>query len=145
MDSNPTRVRYAQNKRAFVDVIGDPFALPEPIEGEYYRLKRRTAIKTFNIDDAGSATARAAQPNKMDFFCDVDNAVGEVVTNKVLLERFWRTYLDDEPALNQAQRNELEQRIGRKFVVRRISPVREYFKTIRRKLGETRVATPLQG
>lgn len=136
MDSNPTRARYAQNKAAFVEVIGDPYAIPEPIEGEYYRLKRRTQVNVFQIDDGGSATPRAAQPNKMDFFCDVENAVTEVINNQIVLDMFWCTYLDDEPLLNQQQRNDLEQRIGKKFAARRISPVKEYFKTIRRKLGE---------
>lgn len=143
-DSNPTRVRYAQNKAAFNDVIGDPYAKPDPIEGQYYRLKRRSTMRVANIDDVGHATGNAARPNAMDFFCDVERCVNQVITNKHVLENFWITYLEDDPLLNQHERNELEQKIGKKFAAHRISPVARYFVTIRRPLASKR-GNPAQG
>lgn len=134
-DSNPTRVRYAENKAAFDEVIGDPFAKPEPIEGAYYRRKQRSSTHLSKIDDVGHGSRNPATPNDIDFFADVENIVAEVIHNKVLLDKFWRTYMFDEPLLGQVERSKLEQKIGRRFVTRRIVPVRRYFIAIRRPIG----------
>lgn len=127
-----TRVRYAENKAAFVDIIGDPYALPEPIEGAYYRLKMRSQVGSQRITDLGHATANPARPNTMDFYADVERTVKEAVTNPTLLEKFWKTYLCDEEVLGQVERNRLEQIIGRKFRACKIFPAGQYFISVRR-------------
>ncbi len=131
-DTNPTRVRYAQNKAAFDDIIGDPFTVPDPVEGAYYRLKRSGGIKATQFTGLGQGTTNLAKPNIMDFFCDVELTVELVIKNDTLLARFWKTYLDDELLLGQAERASLEQRIGKKLRAFRISPASRYFVSIRK-------------
>lgn len=144
-DSNPTRVRYAQNKAAFDEVIGDPFASPDPIEGEYYRLKRQTCMKVASYDDIGHGSKNMAKPLVQDFFCDVERIVESVIAPG-RLKYFWAAYLYDDPdALTPTERNVVEQAIGRKFAAFKISPVRRYFISIRRPIGQRKVAAPLKG
>lgn len=133
-DSNPTRVRHAQFKAAFDEVIGDPFA-PEPIEGGYVRLKRKTPVKIMQLDDLSSGSKNPARPLVNDFFIDVENAIRDVITDPEILQQFWETYLWEEPVLNQDQRNAIEQMLGKKFIARRLVPVDRYFITIRQKRG----------
>lgn len=135
-DTNPTRSRFAQNKRAFEDVLGDPSATPEPVDGHYNMLRARSLIKAQKINfDEGRATANPARPNVIDFICDVENAVKKVLkSDKSLLQRFNNTYIHDVSTgteLNQVERTALEQRIGRLFIIRKISPVARYFTAIR--------------
>lgn len=137
MDSNLTRVRQAeefrQNKLAFEDVLGDPFAIPEPIDGHYNTLRSRSSIKVArNNFDEGQATANPARPNVIDFSCDVDRVITEVIKGKKVLQSFLNTYMFGELELNSAERTVYEQRMGRLFIERRISPVARYFTTIRR-------------
>jgi hypothetical protein len=134
-DKNPTRARHADNKKAFVDVLGDPFA-PEPIEGHYNLLKRRSSIGAMKTNfDEGQATDNPARPNALDFFCDVERVVKEVIQDRNILNKFETIYMIGEiekPELSQAERNRLEQRLGKLFKAYRISPVSKYFISIRR-------------
>lgn len=137
MDSNPTRVRQAeefrQNKQAFEDVLGDPFAVPEPIDGHYNTLRSRSSIKVArNNFDEGQATANPARPNVIDFTCDVDRVITTVISCKKVLQSFLNTYMFGELELNSKERTVYEQQMGRLFIERRISPVARYFTTIRR-------------
>jgi hypothetical protein len=123
---------YSKNKAAFDEVIGDPFAL-EPIEGAYLRFKRRAQIKIQHINDLGHGTVNPARPLINDFFCDVENIIAEVITDPDRLDEFWDTYLYEEPVLTTAQRNYLEQRLGKKFWVRGLIPVKNYFIAVKRR------------
>lgn len=137
---NPTRARHAENKKAFNDVLGDPFAKPEPIDGHYNLLKRRSTIAAVqNNFDEGRATSNRVRPNPMDFFCDVERVIEEVIPDKNLLNKFISCYIIgdiESTELAQTERNRLEQRIGWLFLAHQISPVRKYFTTIRRPLHD---------
>jgi hypothetical protein len=134
-DSNPTRARrneeFSLNKAAFDEVIGDPYAI-EPFDGGYLRFKRQTQIKLQQINDLGHGTINPARPLINDFFCDVENIVKEVLTDPEFRNRFWKTYLYEVPMLNAAERNRVEQRLGKKFWLRGLIPVKNYFIAIRR-------------
>lgn len=136
-DSNLTRSRQAEvfraNKLAFDDVLGDPAAIPEPIDGHYNTLRSRSSIKVArNNFDEGQATANPARPNVIDFTCDVDNVIGSVIKDKKLLHLFHQTYIFGSVELTQKERTVLEQEMGSIFRHRGISPVSRYFTTIRR-------------
>lgn len=136
-DSNPTRARRAEefqaNKRAFDDVMGDPTAIPEPIDGHYNTLRSRSSIKVAkNNFGEGQATANPARPNVIDFACDVENVINSVIKDKNVLQSFTNTYIFGSVELNQKERTVLEQQIGKVFRNRGISPVSRYFTTIRR-------------
>lgn len=132
-DSNPTRVLYAQYKRAFDEVMGDPFAL-EPIEGAYSQFKRRSAMRIAEVNDLGHGVVNPARPLVNDFFCDVENAVRDAIPDDEERQTFWETYLLDEPLLSQPERTRLELALGKKFIARRLVPVNRYFVVIRHKL-----------
>lgn len=140
MDSNPTRTwqaeEFRENKIAFDDVIGDPTAIPEPIDGNYNTVRRRSSIKVAKNDfDESHGTANPARPNVIDFVCDVDNVVSAVISNEDLLQRFYNVFVygDDPKELSQKERTMLEQRMGRLFRKRKISPVTRYFTAIRKR------------
>lgn len=144
-DSNVTRARiksiYADNKIAFEDVFGDPFGVPDPTDGHYYSLKTRGLIAAMNNNfDEGKATRNAAMPSILDFFCDVDRVVEDVLTQASDRQRFIDTYITQIAidALTQKQRSDIEQAMGKLFLSRRISPVTRYFKVIRQPGKETR-------
>lgn len=131
MDSNPTRARradeYRFNKAAFDEVIGDPFSDDEDRqEGSYPRFKRK-GLKVQQINDLGHGSVNPARPLFSDFFVDVENIVEEVITDPEQLGRFWETYLYEEPVLTPEERNLLEQRLGKKFRLRGLIPVKNYF------------------
>lgn len=140
-DSNKTRVgnreRFQENKSAFVDVFGDPFAKPEPIEGSYTRLKRRSTIQVQHISDETHDTKNPMKPNIYDYFCDVERAVDDALTDTDTQRRFVETYITEEStnALTQSERTKIEQEIGKRLRVRKITPSTRYFKVIRKPLG----------
>lgn len=136
-DSNRTRARrteeFQYNKRAFDDVMGDPTAIPEPIDGHYNTLRSRSSIKVAkNNFGEGQATANPARPNVIDFACDVENVINSVIKDEKVLQLFLDTYIFGEVNLDQKERTVLEQQIGKVFRNRGISPVSRYFTTIRR-------------
>lgn len=128
---------FLYNKNAFNDVIGDPFA-KEPIEGHYITLNKRSVIRVANNQfDVGKATRNTAQPNIMDFVCDVERVVGDVFDNdKQRISDFYTTYVTEEFILiSPADRIGIEQTIGKFFRRRKISPVSKYFTTLRNSVG----------
>lgn len=144
-DTNVRRARqnerYAEYKRAFDDVIGDPFAKPEPIMGHYTGMKNRSAIMVAknNFGD-GHATGNAARPNPIDFFCDVERTVEIAIDDKNVLIKFADTYIIEstETAFTAQERMYLEMKIGKAFMDHGISPVSNYFKTVRQSIGTTK-------
>lgn len=123
---------YSANKRAFDDVIGDPFAKPEPIQGQYQILKSRGLIAAMKTNfDEGKATRNPATPRLMDFFCDVENVIARNLDSEQQA-KFTEAYLyEDEDALTTAERSDIEQKLGRLFRARKISPVSRYFRAVR--------------
>lgn len=135
-DQNPTRARHAAYKKAFTEILGDPFALEE-IEGQYNEMRRKCPMHIQRLNGLGHETKNPAKPNAMDFYCDVERVIEEVVDTN-LLPKFEKIYIMgdiDNPQLSQAQRNRLEQRIGKLLIAHKIYPVRDYFKTIRKRRG----------
>lgn len=136
MDSNPTRARRERNRVAFCEILGDPFE-GEQIDGMYHKLSRRSTVGAVNNNfEEGQATANPARPSSSDFFCDVERTIEEVITDKTMLKRFIITYIhgdvDSTEALPKSVCQELQQRIGKLFRAYKISPVSEYFKTVRK-------------
>lgn len=132
----PRRRDFAANRRAFIDVFGDPSVKPEAMVGYYQTLKGRGLIQAMkNNFDEGKATRNPASPIAMDFFCDVDRVVSDTLTEDER-ERFIDVYIEesDEHSLNKQQRTDIEQRIGRVLREKGVSPVRKYFTTVRRSL-----------
>ena len=149
MDSNVSRVRradrFAENKAAFDDVIGDPYAFPEPIDGQYARYKQRSSIRVANNDfDSGHATPNVLRPSPLDFFCDVERAVEDALTEDEKT-KFLQTYIWEEgKAFTQQERIDIEQRVGQVLRDRKISPVTLYFRVTRQSVGTTNRANKIK-
>lgn len=127
---------FLYNKNAFNDVIGDPFALPEPIEGHYITLQKRSSVRVADNDfDIGKATRNSAQPNVMDFLCDVESLIGNYFEGSLTFQQqFIRTYItEEETCFDVKERVTIEQALGRYFRRYKLSPVSKYFQTIRQK------------
>lgn len=146
-DTNATRAgkkeRFADNKQAFNDVFGDPFAKPEAIEGSYNRLKRRSSINVQQINDSVADTKYPAKPSIHDFFCDAERAVDDVIQDETTSRYFVQTYVTEETltAFTQDERTKLEQEIGKRLHARKISPVTRYFSVIRQPTGGSALRT----
>jgi hypothetical protein len=146
VDSNASRVRradrFAENKAAFDDVIGDPYAYPEPIDGQYARYKQRSSIRVANNDfDSGHATPNTSRPSPLDFFCDVERAVEDALTDDEKV-KFLQTYIWEEgEAFSSQERIVIEQKVGQVLRDRKISPVTLYFRVVRQSVGTTNQAT----
>lgn len=123
------------NKDAFNDVIGDPFGIPEPVQGHYMKLQQRSSIQVSkNEFDMGKATRNTAQPNVIDFVCDVDRIVNAgLVELGLRLTDFEETYIIEstEDTFTAKERMQIEQKIGKLFRSHKLSPVSKYFTTIR--------------
>jgi hypothetical protein len=135
-----SRERFLANKRAFDDVIGDPYAYPLPITGHYITLKSRSSIAAMNNNfDEGKATRNPATPNIIDFFCDVERILTLNLQTEVEVGKFTRTYITEDDLgeiFTAPERTKLEQEIGKAFRVYSIAPVSKYFTTIRQKTGD---------
>jgi hypothetical protein len=127
--------KFAENRRAFVDVFGDPKAQPEAIPGQYQTLKSRgnMASALGNIGE-GKTTKNMASPCIVDFFCDVDKVV-RLELNDEEYKLFAKTYIYEVESggLTDNERNNIEQRLGKLFRLRGISPVVRYFMAFRKK------------
>lgn len=131
--------RVARNKKAFDDVIGDPYAKPEPIEGHYALLRNRSSLSIAEPERQAPSPQNPARPNALDFFCDVESAVADgldVWNSKCISfqNKFNNTYFVEDPSypsFDQKERAGIEQCIGNILVARSISPVAKYFTTIR--------------
>jgi hypothetical protein len=137
-DSNVSRARaterFQKNKRAFDEIIGDPFAHPEPIYGQYHLLKRRSSISAAkNNFDEGRTTGNKARPSIVDFFCDVERTIENAISEKNILIKFADTYINEstDTAFTAKERSEIEQVVGKAFREHGISPVTIYFTAIR--------------
>lgn len=135
-DTNPTRARAAKYKKAFDDVIGDPFS-PYDTHGYYGALKHRSLLSaTKNNFGESKATVYPAKPNIVDFCVDVERVIQSVLgDDHGLLRDFITTYVMEqggEVLLTQQERSYIEQRMGKLFTVRGISPVTRYFSYIRK-------------
>jgi hypothetical protein len=131
----PRGREFAANKRAFTDVFGDPFALPEALTGHYQSFKSKGLLQAMKCNfDEGKATGNAARPNVIDFYCDVERIVHNELT-KPEVERFIDIYLEEtgDGGLSPEYRSELEQRIGRGLRRAGITSVRLYFSVRRSK------------
>lgn len=126
-------INIKANKAAFDEVLGDPFADPEK-DGWYNIFKWRGVIGSARYSDDGHTTATPGRPSQTDFFVDVENIVKRIVGQR-LIDKFANTYMlgetEEDKILTGLQRDELEQRIGRAFRVHGISPVSQYFTTVR--------------
>lgn len=131
--------RAAENKSAFDEIIGDPFAKPEAISGHYMTIKSRGAVQAAqNNFDEGIATRNPACPNVTDFVCDVERTLELTLTPAELI-MFVNTYiyeLTGNGTFDQSARSRIEQRVGKAFRDNRISPVSKYFTAIRRKTND---------
>src|SRR5258708_1220483 len=150
-DSNTRRVRanerFAENKRAFDEVIGDPFAKPDPIYEHYPLLKRRSSISAAkNNFDEGRATGNSARPSPVDFFCDVERTIETTLQDRILLIKFGDTYIIEstETAFTPQERSDLEQAVGKAFRENGISPVSVYFTTVRQSIGTSKRGREIQ-
>lgn len=135
------------NKIAFEDVVGDPFAKPEPVDGQYFLLARRSTINVMdNNFDLGKGTRNAAQPSVVDFYCDVDRALIDSLSTHEL-ELFRDTYVTEvrDDAFTPKERMQIEQKLGKLFRQRKLSPVSKYFKTIRQSVNSIRAKERSQG
>jgi DNA-binding phage protein len=137
-DANYNRTQHAKNRKAFEDILGDPFAMPDSIDGHYHRMKFRSLLMAAKFDfDEGTVTANSAKPTAVDFYCDVELMVREVITDEESFMKFIETYLtkpDGLTDLTAIERDFYEQRLGRMFRARGISPVAKYFTAIRQQV-----------
>jgi hypothetical protein len=135
---NSTIERRNRNRTAFVEVLGDPGEEKrniEPVDGWYQTFKTRGTIAAMRNNFDQSATSRnPAAPSVLDFFCDVESSIKAALTDEELLNKFWKTFVTGESTsewLDPQLKDRLQQKIGRLFVKRRISPVHRYFISIR--------------
>ncbi len=141
MDSNLSRARarerWMENKLAFDDIIGDPFAWPEPVIGQYHKLKSRSSVMAIKNSDEGRATLNPARPNVIDFFCDVEHAIESVLSPEELY-KFVDTYITEstETAFTPQERSKIEQRVGKIFRQRKLAPVARYFTAMRMRISK---------
>lgn len=142
-DSNPTRRRAAVNKRAFDDIIGSPFG-KEDTEGHYNKLRHRSILSaTRNSFGEGEATVHPAKPNAIDFCCDVERVIEQVLgDDPSLMREFIRVYItgSEEDISNSnltlQERAYIEQRMGRTFLAQGISPATRYFAVVQRERND---------
>ena len=136
--------RWGRNKRAFDEIIGDPYAKPESIQGEYSILKTKSSVPIANIKGSLAESKNPARPSPVDFFCDVEAAVKDgldTYTTECIGGRyenkFINTYIIEDSnyeIFNQKERARLEQIIGKILIERGISPASKYFIAIRKKV-----------
>lgn len=135
------RDRYAEKaarfKRAFDEIIGDPYAKPDPIEGHYSMLKSRSSLAIAEPERKAKTPVNEARPSAIDFFIDVEAAVLDGLEvwwfgSKDAKRIFCNTYFyETGEILTQKERAEVEQAIGQILVYRGISPAAKYFTAIR--------------
>ena len=136
--------KWFKNKRAFDEIIGDPYSKPEPTQGQYSALKSRSSVPVANITGSIGESKNAARPGPVDFFCDVEAGVKDGLATyakgdgreNIYENVFINTYIVEDatkPVFEQKLRSQIEQTIGKIFIERSISPSSKYFTTIRKK------------
>jgi hypothetical protein len=141
VDSNKTRNNRKQesnkNRRAFEEILGNPFT--DAPQGIYQTLKFSSSISSVEgTYGEGEGTACSEKPSIVDFRCDVDLIIREVVPDDILRVKFYITYVmeqitSDLSITDKKVRNSLEQKMGKLFRTRGLSPVKRYFTVTRRK------------
>lgn len=131
-DSNPTRARAQKNRRAFQDVIGDPFDNADVEQGCYQRLKHRSLLSSKPNTGEGIGTVYPNRPNPVDFCVDVENVIEDVFDgDPALFDKFIRVYIrQEDDSISLAEQSYIEQTLGRKFLARGLSPSGKYFTVI---------------
>lgn len=134
--------KAAKFKRAFDEIIGNPYSKPDPTEGHYSMLKSRSSLAIAEPERKAKTPVNEARPSAIDFFIDVDAAVADGLD---VFGRTWRepdqvdfifqsTYFTEDQKyyhFTQQERAEVEQAIGQLLVYRGISPAAKYFTAIR--------------
>jgi len=125
--------KWARNKKAFDEIIGDPYGL-EPIQGHYGSLKSRSSISIAGSEQLSPSPVNKARPSAVDFFCDVDACIEDGMSTmyKGAFDTFVNTYITETgPIFNQKERTKVEQLVGNILVERKIYPAARYFTTIK--------------
>lgn len=132
MDSNPTRARIQKHRKAFEDVIGNPFDDADIEQGCYQRLKHRSLLSSKPNTGEGIGTVYPNRPNPVDFCIDVENVIEEVFEgDPTLFGKFIKAYIrQEESTITLAEQHYIEQTLGRKFLARGLSPSGKYFTVI---------------
>jgi hypothetical protein len=137
--------RFRLNKSAFDEIIGDPYAYPEPVQGHYTTVITSSKIRPVCNWGEGRSAPNLARPSPLDFCCDVENIVqlglvrfmrGDKAEAAKLLKVFINTYIiedDKQESFSATERREIEQIIGRILLDRHVAPIRKYFLTVRKK------------
>lgn len=78
----------------------------------------------------GAQNSRVVKPSDSDFTCDVELAINYVIPEPDVRKLFNEAYLLDlsDVPLTQAEKSEIEEKIGTAFVKRRIFPLTQYFR-----------------
>lgn len=131
-DSNPTRARVQKNRKAFIDVIGNPFDNADIEPGCYQRLKHRSLLSSKPNVGEGVGTVYPNRPNPVDFCVDVENVIEAVFEDDPgLFDKFIRVYIrQEDEVITLAEQHYIEQTLGRKFLARGLSPSGKYFTVI---------------
>jgi hypothetical protein len=141
MDSNKHRAKkkqeLAKNKRAFNEIIGDPFS-DDGQDGVYNQLHQSSSISSIEGSYGESpGIVYAGKPSVLDFFCDVDMVIRDVIENTKLREEFGLIYFQYELTIwDDNRRNKYEQLIGKELLRRGISPIKRYFTVTKKRDGK---------
>lgn len=112
--------------------------MPDSIDGHYHRMKFRSLLMAAKFDfDEGTVTANSAKPTSIDFYCDVELIILGLIKDHKSLMRFIDTYItapDGLTDLTQIERDYYEQRLGKIFRSRGLSPIAKYFTAIRKQV-----------
>lgn len=113
----------AKNLKAFQEVI-DAY--------EEKKFSSKVSIMDTSKDTHG--TVNPATPTATDFFCDVDLQIKKVIKSQSMLNEFFETYIMHNIVLPKADRNYVENELGKLFRQAKIWPVNKYFATIKGKV-----------
>ena len=126
-------LQQAINKKAWDEIIGDPFGWPEPIDGHYLALKNRSTVIIADTEEKSRSPVNDAKPNPIDFLIDVEKCVEDglksIGYSKEIFDNTYIIGLGD--IFNTTERNSLEQVVGNIFVKRGIAPIQKYFTVIK--------------
>jgi len=112
--------QFHYNKIAFDEIID-----------WYIQLKTNTTLSSIDFSKGEQESPNPIKPNSSDFFIDVEHTIRNVLFNNHILTKFYETYILGNDTLGK-QKTWIEQKIGKEFRKRNISPLGEYFKTMRR-------------
>lgn len=122
--------KYHWNAIAFQEVFGTK---DEP--GIYIKFKSDVS---HGVNTNTGGPRNPAQPCRADFCCDVENVLDAMIKDRKFLTRFFRQYILGTNTLTKREQNSITQEIGQELRRRKITPVFNYFRVIRRKNGRVR-------